>query len=265
MRLDRENGNSLWQWAIKKEIDNVKVAFHLMEEGEKLPWRSKEIPYHIIFDVKLDLTRKSRLVAGGHRNKDVPTYTAFSSVASRDSLRLMFLIAAMNDLKLLSADIGNAYLNAKFRERVHVRCGPELFGQEHAGKLVFIVRALNGLKTSGASWGQHLSNEINNLGVTNTKGDSDIYRRRASKTTGESYYEYLIVYVDDIICVSDNPKHKMDTLQISYRLRDVGLPNKFLGSNIKQWRYTDDNGMVQSCWALGSETYVKEACKVAEE
>ena len=117
-----------------------------------MPWRSKEIPYHIIFDVKLDLTRKSRLVAGGHRNKDVPTYTAFSSVASRDSLRLMFLIAAMNDLKLLSADIGNAYLNAKFRERVHVRCGPELFGQEHAGKLVVIVRALDGLKTSGASW-----------------------------------------------------------------------------------------------------------------
>ena len=177
----------------------------------------------------------------------------------------MFLIDAMNDLKLLSADIGNAYLNVKCRKRVHVRYGPELFGPEYTGKLAVTVRALYSLEISGASWRQHLSSGINYLGFTNTKGDSDVYRRRASKTTGESYYECLIVYVDDIICVSDNPKHWMDTLQISYRLRDVGLPYKFLGSNKKQWRYTDDNGMIQSCWALGSETYVKEACKVAKE
>ena len=103
MRLDRENSDSLWQRAIEKEIDNIKVAFHLIEEGERLPGGSKEIPYHIIFDVKLDLTRKVRLVAGVHRNKDVPIYITFSSVASRDGVRLMFLIAAMNDLNLLSA------------------------------------------------------------------------------------------------------------------------------------------------------------------
>ena len=113
INLDQINGNELWKMAIEKEIGNVKVAFQLMEEGEKLPVGSKEIPYHIIFDVKLDLTRKARLVAGGHRNKSVPAYTTFSSVASRDSVRLMFLFAALNDLNLLSADIGNAYPNAK--------------------------------------------------------------------------------------------------------------------------------------------------------
>ena len=113
IKLDQINGNELWKKAIGKEIGNVKVAFQLMEEGEKLPVGSKEIPYHIIFDVKLDLTRKARLVAGGYRNKSVPAYTIFSSVASRDSVRLMFLIAALNGLNLLSADIGNAYPNAK--------------------------------------------------------------------------------------------------------------------------------------------------------
>ena len=92
-----------------------------------------------------------------------------------------------------------------------------------------------------------------------------MYRKRATKPSGEEYYEYLVVYVDDIICVSVNPKYWMDILQTSYRLRDVGLPNKFLGSNIKQWKYVDNNGSMQNCWALGSETYVKEACKVAEE
>ncbi len=56
----------------------------------------------------------------------------------------------------------------------------------------------------------------------------------------------------------------MNILQATYRLRDVGIPTKFLGSNIRQWKYTDDEGITQKCWALGSETYVKEACKVAE-
>ena len=86
LQLDRENGNSLWHDAIQKKLKNVLVAFRLLEEGEQLPVGSKQIPYHIIFDVKLDLTRKARLVAGGHRNKDVPNYTTFSTVASRDSV-----------------------------------------------------------------------------------------------------------------------------------------------------------------------------------
>ena len=265
LQLDKDNGNGLWKAAIEKELGNVRVAFKLLEEGERLPVGSKEIPYHIIFDVKLDLTRKARLVAGGHKNKNVPTFSTFSTVASRDSVRLIFLIAALNELNLLSADIGNAYLNAKCRERVHVRCGSELFGQEHTGKLAVICRALYGLKTSGASWRQHLANEIRNLGFINTKGDPDVYRRKASGPTGNPYYEYMLVYVDDIICISHNPKMWMDSLQATYRLREVGPPNKFLGSEIKRWHYIDSQGHSRECWALGSETYVQEACKVAEK
>ena len=264
LQLDTENGNNLWKAAIEKELGNVRVAFKLLEEGEKLPVGSKEIPYHIIFDVKLDLTRKARLVAGGHKNKDVPVFSTFSTVASRDSVRLIFLIAALNDLELLSADIGNAYLNAKCRERVHVKCGAELFGQEHTGKLAVICRALYGLKTSGASWRQHLAHEIRNLGFTNTKGDPDVYRRQASDPSGNPYYEYMVVYVDDIICIFHNPKRWMDTLQATYRLREVGIPTKFLGSDIKKWHYVDSQGHSKECWALGSETYVHEACRVAE-
>ena len=71
--------------------------------------------------------------------------------------------------------------------------------------------------------------------------------------------------MDDIICVSHQPKHWMDTLQMTYRLRDVGQPTKFLGSNIKRWSYINAEGVTNMCWAMGSETYVKEACKIADE
>ena len=56
----------------------------------------------------------------------------------------------------------------------------------------------------------------------------------------------------------------MNILQDTYRLREVGQPNKFLGSNIRKWSCTNADGTITDCWAMGSETYVKEACTVAE-
>ena len=56
----------------------------------------------------------------------------------------------------------------------------------------------------------------------------------------------------------------MNILQDTYRLREVGLPTKFLGSNIKRWSSINDDRTMGSCWAMGSETYVKEACAIAD-
>ena len=264
LALDKENNNTLWHDAIQKELKNVLVAFHLLEDGEQLPVGSKEIPYHIIFDVKLDLTRKARLVAGGHRNKDVPKYTTFSTVASRDSVRIMFLVAALNDLSILSTDVGNAYLNAECREKVHVKCGKELFGKENEGKYAVIARALYGLKSSGASWRHHFATEIRNMGFTDTKADNDVYRRKSYRGDRTPYYEYMVVYVDDVICISENPEHWINILSTQYRLREIGAPKRFLGSDIKSKQYIDDNGNHRLCWAFGSDSYVKDACNLAE-
>ena len=108
-KLDKQNGNDFWDKAIKKELKNVLVAFKLLEDDEHLPVGSKEIPYHIIFDVKFDLTRKACLVAGGHRNKEVLSHLTYFTVASRDSVRLAFFLASLNQLNLMSCDIGNAF------------------------------------------------------------------------------------------------------------------------------------------------------------
>jgi len=57
----------------------------LMEDGQPILPGYKEIPYHIVFYVKFDLTRKGRLVAGGHKHREVPSYATYSSVVSRDT------------------------------------------------------------------------------------------------------------------------------------------------------------------------------------
>lgn len=264
--MDRANGNDLWDQAIKKELKNVLVAFQLVEDGEHVPVGSKLIPYHIIFDVKFNLTRKARCVASGHRNKDPKPHDTYSSVASRDSVRICLMLAALNDLDALMADIGNAYLNAPCKERIHVKCGPELFGPENEGKYATVVRALYGLKTSGNSWHTHFSICIQeDLGYEPTTADPDMYRKAATKPDGTTYYSYFIVYVDDVLCIHHNPKPIMEKLNTLYRLKDgVETPNLYLGTDLKQREYIREDGTSGKCWAMGLHSYLKEAFRVVD-
>ena len=258
----------MWRDAIAKETKNVLVAFKLLGEGETIPAGSKKIQYHFVFDVKFDLTRKARCVAGGHLNKrNVPTYAKYSSVASRDSVRICFLAAALNDLDILAADIGNAYLNAPCRERVHVTLGPELFGKEYEGHTAIIVRALYGLATAGAAWRDHFSQFITNeLGYKSTKADPDVYRKVFKDSEGKEYYSYLVIYVDDVICIHKDPKIIMDNINSQFRLKgEVSIPDMYLGANVRRWKHQTVDGNVIESWAMGSESYCKEAIRICEK
>jgi hypothetical protein len=66
-QIAQETGTDYWHQAIMKEMKNNAVAFQFLEEGENIPVGSKWIPFHMIFDIKCDFTRKARFVAGGIR------------------------------------------------------------------------------------------------------------------------------------------------------------------------------------------------------
>ena len=69
-----------------------------------------------MFDVKHDGHHKARYVAGGHLT-DPPLDSVYSGVVSLRSLRLVIFLAELNGLQLYTADIGNAYLEAKTKEK----------------------------------------------------------------------------------------------------------------------------------------------------
>ena len=73
----------------------------------------------MIFDIKMNgnFTRKARLVADGHTIA-MPSSITYSSVVSRESVRIAFIIAYLNGLDIFLCDIGNAYLNEKFKEKL---------------------------------------------------------------------------------------------------------------------------------------------------
>ena len=98
------------------------------------------------------------------------------------------MLAVLNDLDVKTADVGNAYLNAPCKEKVHVRVGPELFGKENSGKLAVIVRALYGLRSSGNAWKSEFSTFITKeLGYSSSIADPDVYRRAFKQPDGSTY------------------------------------------------------------------------------
>jgi hypothetical protein len=62
IEVDRKNKNSLWADALKKEMGNVCVVFEILGQNAKVPPGWFKASGHIIFDVKIDFTRKIRWV-----------------------------------------------------------------------------------------------------------------------------------------------------------------------------------------------------------
>jgi phosphatidate phosphatase PAH1 len=60
---------------------------------------------------------------------------------TQDSIRIAFLVAALNDLEVLSADVSGAYLNTDVMGKVYTTAGKE-FGPEKVGRPVVITRAI---------------------------------------------------------------------------------------------------------------------------
>jgi hypothetical protein len=144
LELDRKNGNTLWADAIKREMEVVRTAFRIADDGEVIPTGYQQIRCQIIFDVKRENFRcKARLVAGGHTTKAPATIT-YASVVSRESVRIALLMAALNQVEAKTADIENAYITALCSEKIWTVLGPE-FGSD-AGKRAFVVRALGTLR-----------------------------------------------------------------------------------------------------------------------
>ena len=68
--IDAKNRNTLWQNAHKKEMYNVSVAFEILKYGQKTPVGWKKTSGHLIWDIKMNFTKKARWVKDGHQTPD---------------------------------------------------------------------------------------------------------------------------------------------------------------------------------------------------
>ena len=260
--IDECNGNTYWADAIAKEMANVAVAFEILEPGDPIPVGWTKSSGHMVFDVKMDFTRKARWVKDGHKTPD-PDNSTFAGVVSRESVRIALTYAALNDINVCAADIKNAYLQAPSSEKHYIICGLE-FGLEHVGKVALIRRALYGGKSSGADFWKHLRSCMNHLGFKSCRGDPDVWMRPAQKDDGSTYWEYVLLYVDDALCISQRAESVIRTEIGKYfyvKEESIGAPKIYLGNKVS--KVTMENGI--KAWSFSSSQYVQAAVANVED
>ena len=260
LQLDEQNKDHFWRDAIRKEMKVVEPAFELLPEGSPIPPGYKEIRCHLVFDVKSDFQRKARFVAGGHMTEPTASIS-YASVVSRESVRIAFMLAALNGVDLKCADAQGAYLNAKCKEKITTICGPE-FGDELCGRRAKIILALYGLRSSGSAWRSELAAfMMEALHFKACRADADVWYRPAEKRDGVPYYEYVLIHTDDFCVVSEDPDTILHHVDQRYLIKkgSIGHPTQYLGAGIGKFTPPDAKG--EEYWSMGSEQYVKEAVR----
>ena len=260
--IDEQNGDTLWWDTICKEMRNVCPAFEVFEtQVENIPKDYQFMRCHMIFTVKFgeDFRCKARLVAGGHMT-DTPNTLTYSSVVSRDSVRIALTIAALNELSVMACNIQNAYLTAECMEKIWTRAGPE-FGSE-SGSIMIVKKALYGLKGSGAAFRAHLAERLHDIGFIPTRADPDVWRRPAVTPDGFKYYEYILCYVDDLLAISHDVQSVLKSVQDTFKFKDnkIDKPDVYLGAQLDKMSVDGFKG-----WTMSSEKYVKSAIKNIEQ
>jgi hypothetical protein len=204
VKLDEENGNTLWQDAIRKQMKNVRIAFKVLNGEEAIPPTYQEIRCHMIFDVKMeDFRRKARFVAQGHTT-DAPHLATYARVVSRESTRIALALEALNDVDVMMGDTESACLTAPITEKVWTVLVPD--SGKDAGKRAHIVRALYGLKSAGAAFRNNLASCMDHLGWKPCLADRDLWMKEATRPDDSmKYWAYILIYVDDILCMHHDP------------------------------------------------------------
>ena len=87
----------------------------------------------------------------------------------------------------------------------------------------------------------------------------------ATKAEGMKYYEYVLVYVDDILTLTEKPEEIMLSLMNNFTVKGgadgVIPPTDYLGAKL-EWK---EDIMGRGCWSMTSYKYVNAAIQAVEE
>lgn len=196
--------------------------------------------------MKPDLRYKARLVCDSSR-VDPRGLSTRATVVKGISVRLLDVIADSQDLKVLTGDIGNAFIQATTNEKIFTKCGSE-FG-DRAGSIAIIVRALYGITTSAERFRTKFGDFIRSMGFEFSRFDRDVWMRLRDARDG---YDYICTHVDDFKVVARDPGLWVDRIAGAFLVKEHGPRSYYLGND-----YTYHDG--EDMWTYGCKTYAKEA------
>jgi hypothetical protein len=105
---------------------------------------------------------------------------------------------------------------------------------------------------------------MRHLDFASCPADPDVWMRPAKRSNGSDYYEYILLYTDHALVVSDNAEQVLQNeLGRYFMLKEESIcpPKIYLEGHVQKVQL--DNGV--ECWAFSSSQYVQAAVKKIEE
>jgi hypothetical protein len=193
------------------------------------------------------------MVVGGHVTEVLSVMT-YASVVSRESVRITLTIAALNNLQVKASDIMNAYLTSPREENIWTVLGTE-FGRTKSYTSPSSVWAEE-------CWGVILATSSRlhaNVGLHIMQGRLGCLKVMIRPEDRLWYYAYILLYVDDILCIHHDAESAINELDRYHR--SIGDPDIYLGTKLHKVELS--NGV--HAWSMSLSKYVQDAVHNVEE
>jgi histone deacetylase 1/2 len=194
-----------WAAAEKAEIQSLiknKVFTEVTRPSNRTP-----IPCKWIYKRKKSKSGsvekfKARLVAKGfHQIYGQDFNETFSPVARLTTIRLLYSVAVLLNLRVTQLDVETAFLNSELPPDEQVFVEPPPLLDLPQGKCYKLQRSLYGLKQSPRLWNNTINKFLLEIGFHRLSTDGCIYVK-GTPNSGQPYI-ILALYVDDLILMSN--------------------------------------------------------------
>ena len=129
------------------------------------------------------------------------------------------------------------------------------------GKVALIHRALDGGKSAGKDFRNNLQSCMQHLHIISCPADPDVWILPAQKGDDSPCYDYVLLYTDDTLVISENADSMLrDELRCYVQLKQesIGPPEIYHGGHV--WKVTLENGM--STCSFSASEYVQAAVRM---
>ena len=239
-----------WADACQYEMDALwkNDTWELVE----LPPGRKAVKSKWVFKLKADGHFHARVVAKGFTQiLDIDYDETFSPVACFESIRLLLVLAMLEDWEIHQMDVKSAFLNGVLEEEIYMEQPQGFIAAGQENKVCRLKKAIYGLKQASRAWNQQIHGVLTELGFKQTQSDADIYVCQQNMGGG---LLIVILYVDDITIMGsslEDVKQLKQKLSSRYEMSDFGEIQSYLGMRISRDRSrkcikVDQSGYIKS-------------------
>ena len=104
---------------------------------------------------------------------------------------------------------------------------------------------------------------MEDVGFQSCKADPDVWLCPSVKEDGTDYYQYVLLYADDILAIMEKPEKFIReelTEKFVVKPKSIGNPTQYLGNKVSYVQL--ENGL--NAWCFSSSQYVQNAIKNVE-